>query len=69
MGEADLGLGYQLSSSVRLTIGYRLIGVTGVALAPDQIPYNFTDANELRRINSNGSLLLHGVYGGLNYCF
>jgi Putative beta barrel porin-7 (BBP7) len=69
IGEADLGLGYLLSSSVRLTIGYRLIGVTGVALAPDQIPYNFTDANELRRIDSNGSLLLHGVYGGLNYCF
>ena len=69
IGEADLGLGYLLSSSCRLTIGYRLIGVTGVALAPDQIPYNFTDANELRRIDSNGSLLLHGVYGGLNYCF
>ncbi len=69
IGEADLGLGYLLSSSCRLTIGYRLIGVSGLALAPNQIPYNFTDANELRRIDSNGSLLLHGVYGGLNYCF
>ncbi|MBX3419102.1 MAG: BBP7 family outer membrane beta-barrel protein [Pirellulaceae bacterium] len=69
VGEIDLGLGYLLTNSCRATIGYRLIGVTGVALAPDQIPVNFTDVNQIERINSNGSLLLHGFYGGLNFCF
>ena len=63
------GLIYLLTNSCRATIGYRLIGVTGVALVPDQIPVNFTDVNQIERINSNGSLLLHGFYGGLNFCF
>lgn len=69
LSEIDLGLLYQLGCRARFNLGYRIFGVSGVALAPDQIPYNFTDAQDIRRVNSNGSLLLHGAYGGFQFCF
>lgn len=69
LGELDTGLIYQLSSRARLNFGYRVISVNGLALAPNQFPYNFTDANDIRRIDSNGGLLLHGAYVGAQFCF
>lgn len=69
LGELDLGGIYQFSNCARATFGYRAIGVSGVALGPDQIPYNFTDVQEINRINSNGSLILHGAYAGLQFCY
>ena len=69
LGELDLGLNYQFSNSLRANFGYRAIGVTSVALAADQIPFNFQDTQEIQRVKSNGSLLLHGVYFGLEKCF
>lgn len=69
LGELDTGFVYQISCRARLNFGYRLIAVNGVALAPNQFPYNFTDANDIQRIDSNGSLLLHGGYAGAQFCF
>jgi hypothetical protein len=69
LGELDTGFVYQISCRTRLNFGYRLIAVNGVALAPNQFPYNFTDANDIQRIDSNGSLLLHGGYAGAQFCF
>lgn len=69
LGELDTGLIYQISCRARLNFGYRVLGVNGVALAPNQFPYNFTDANDIRRIDSNGGLLLHGAYVGAQFCF
>jgi hypothetical protein len=69
MGELNLGLTYQLNCKWRAVGGYRALGVSGIALAPDQIPYNFTDTRDINRIKSNGSLILHGSYFGLERCF
>ncbi|MEL7498929.1 MAG: BBP7 family outer membrane beta-barrel protein [Planctomycetota bacterium] len=69
MGELDLGLIYQVSSRMRARIGYRAFGVSGVALAVDQIPYDFNDSYLLQSANSNGSLIMQGVYFGSEYCF
>ena len=69
MGELDLGFSYQFKRCWRLRGGYRAIGLSGVALAVDQIPYNFRDGQEINRINSNGSLILHGFYAGAEFCF
>jgi hypothetical protein len=68
-GELNLGLTYQWNCNWRSLLGYRAIGVSGVALAPDQIPVNFSDAQDIQRIKSNGSLILHGVYFGVERCF
>jgi hypothetical protein len=69
MGELNVGSYFMVSQSVRLNIGYRAIGVAGVALSPDQIPVNFTDGADIQRVDSNGSLILHGAYFGLQKCF
>lgn len=69
LGELDLGLLYMITCNSRLNVGYRAIGVSGVALALDQIPSDFTYTPAIRDINSNGSLLLHGAYFGLEHSF
>jgi hypothetical protein len=68
LGELDLGLIYQLTGNSRLNFGYRGLGITGLALAPNQIPYDFQDVREINQINNDGSLILHGIYGGLEWC-
>ncbi|QEG20548.1 BBP7 family outer membrane beta-barrel protein [Mariniblastus fucicola] len=69
LGELDFGVLYHLSCRTRIRLGYRAIGVSGVALAADQMPYDYTDPNELLSANSNGSLMLGGGYYGLEFCF
>ncbi len=69
LGELDLGLRYRLGCSSRFVCGYRVIGISGIALAPDQIPNDFTLAPEINSINSNGNLIVGGGYAGLEYCF
>jgi Putative beta barrel porin-7 (BBP7) len=69
LGELNAGVWYLARQNLRFGVGYRAMGISGVALAPDQIPYNFTDLREIERINSNGSLILHGATAGLQYSF
>lgn len=70
LGELDLGINWNFRPCWRMSVGYRAVGVAGVALAPDQIPYsNFEDAADINRINSNGDLLLHGAYFGIEHSF
>ncbi len=69
LGELDLGLNWQFAECWRANVGYRVIGVSGVALAPEQIPYNFADFDNTNRIRSNGDLLLHGAYFGVEKAF
>ena len=67
IGELDLAAIYQINCRTRARIGYRALGITGIALAPDQIPLNFDNETAVRDIQSNGSLLLHGAYAGLEF--
>ncbi len=69
MGELDFVLNYQCDACTRLNLGYRAIGITGIALSADQIPYNGNDTQEIQRIKSDGTLLLHGLYFGLERSF
>ena len=69
LGEINIGLIWQLSKKARLNVGYKALGVAGVALAADQIPRDFTDIHALQSANSNGSLLLHGSYFGAEFSF
>ena len=69
LSEIDLGLIYQMSAKSRFRVGYRAIGVAGVALATDQIPYEFNNPVSAGRANTNGDLLFHGGYFGTEYCF
>jgi hypothetical protein len=69
LSEIDFGLIFQLSCRARLRVGYRALGIAGVALATDQIPYEFDNPLATQRANTNGDLLLHGGYVGTEFCF
>ncbi|MEM7456742.1 MAG: BBP7 family outer membrane beta-barrel protein [Planctomycetota bacterium] len=65
IGQIDASLIMCISERARARIGYRALGVSGVALAVDQIPYDFTDVQKLESVNTNGELMLHGGYFGI----
>lgn len=67
LGELDLGTAYHLSPCSRLVTGYRLIGVSGIALAPNQYN-NFNFEPAIRDIQTNGDLILHGAFFGFEFC-
>ncbi|MEM6330328.1 MAG: hypothetical protein AAF790_08770, partial [Planctomycetota bacterium] len=66
LGEARLGVGYQLSPRCRLTTAYRVIAISGVALAPSQVTTPANDA-AWQHIDTNDSLVLHGFQGGVEF--
>jgi hypothetical protein len=48
---------------------YRAMSVTGVAFTTEQVPVNMGDLQGARNIDSNGSLILHGIQVGAEYRF
>ena len=69
LGELDLGASYQVCSWMKVTGGYRVVAVSGVALTENQIPTYFAGLDDVSEIDSNGDLLLHGAYAGLEFCW
>jgi opacity protein-like surface antigen len=69
LGEIRTGAAYQLTCNCRLTAAYRFIGVGGIALAVDQIPSDFSNAQHVGYVNNNGSLILHGLQLGAEFKF
>jgi hypothetical protein len=68
VAEFRAGIDYQFSRCWSGTIGYRAFGLTGVALSTNQIPGDFISAiDSLRSVDTNGSLIAHGAFGGLEF--
>ncbi len=69
IAELRLGGSYQYSCNWRFYGGWRAIGVTGIALATEQIPTAFITPGQVSQVASNGSLILHGVQAGVEYTY
>ena len=71
LGEMNLGLDYQLSKCWSATAGYRAVVASGVGHATSQIIYDdtATDLNWLGDTNNSGSLILHGAFAGMEFCY
>jgi hypothetical protein len=69
LGEAKLGLSWQFSNCWSAKLGYRAVAVTGVALPTNQIYPDLRGIQDVRRVDSNGSLILHGGFSRLEYRF
>jgi len=68
LGELRVGASYQYSCRCRLYGGWRAIGVTGIALATDQTPNAFLSSAQMANyVNSNGSMILHGLQAGVEW--
>lgn len=65
LGELRAGASYQYSCNWRLFGGYRLFGLSGAALAFDQISADNISANQVQYVDSSGSIFLHGLQGGI----
>ena len=61
LGELDLGIHWQVSQCWSMEFGYRAVAISGLALADHQYPRFVANVDGLRSINSNGSMILHGV--------
>lgn len=69
LGQIDVGASWQFSRHWRAYMGYMAIAATGVALSDNQIPHYLAAADELQEIDRNGSLVVHGGFAGLEFCY
>jgi hypothetical protein len=69
LSQIDIGLNWQVSCHWEATAGFRLLAITGMGLADNQVPFYGNDTLAVANIDKNGSLLLYGAFGGLTYRF
>jgi len=69
LGEGNIGTGIRISRGWSANLGYRVIGVSGVATAVGQIPRDFSNGADLNQVNNDRSLILHGLVLGGMYNF
>ncbi len=69
LAEIDTGLTYFWQPNFFTYIGYRVVGVTNIALSDNQFLTFEADYQGFREIKENGSLILHGVMLGGGFLF
>jgi hypothetical protein len=67
--QIDVGAEWQFASRWSARMGYRVVAVTDVGLADNQIPPYVVDIPEIANIDHNANLILHGAFAGLTYNF
>jgi hypothetical protein len=68
LSELRLGVSYQATCRCRLYGGWRVMGISGIALATDQTPNAFLNSAQMANyVNSNGSMILHGLQAGFEW--
>ena len=68
LGEMRAGVGYQVGCNCRVTAAYRVMAITGVALANEQIPSVWSDSSYVaRQFDTNDSIVLHGLQTGVEW--
>jgi len=69
LGEIDFGARYHLTSHWRLIAGYRIVAMTGMALTGNQVPPHFAGIEDVYDVDTNGEILLHGGYAGVEFAW
>lgn len=67
LGEFDAGVAYCVNSNWRLTGGYKVLAISGYADSVNQIPYTYNSLATTGLIQDNNSLILHGLYFGVEH--
>ena len=67
LAQLDLGAEYDLTCNCTVFGGYRAVAISGVALSDQQIPAILADVPEWEDIDSNGHVILHGAFGGVEF--
>jgi hypothetical protein len=69
IGEADVGLNYDINCRWSATLGYRVVVATGLALSDNQIPAFLAAQSDMQDVKTNGELVLNGGFAGLQFCW
>jgi hypothetical protein len=69
LGQIDVGFNWWFSRNWSLLGGYRVVAVSGVALADNQIPQFFADEAGWKTVKTNGDLILSGGFAGVGCRF
>lgn len=70
VGELRAGVGYQVTCNCRITAAYRFIGIGGVALGVEEYQNtNWANSEYASHIDTNNSIILHGLQTGVEYKF
>ena len=64
LGELRLGGSYDITCNWRAVAAYRAVAVTGVATSTDQIPSDFSNQEYVAIIDSDSSMIVHGLQVG-----
>jgi hypothetical protein len=64
LGEMRLGGSYDINCNWRAVAAYRAVAITGLANSTDQIPSDFTNYEYVQIIDSDSSVIVHGVQVG-----
>jgi len=67
LSSLDLGLNYKITNNINIFGGYRLVAATGLALSDNQIYPFLAGKTDYQDIKSNGNLLLHGAFAGVEF--
>jgi hypothetical protein len=65
LGEMRLGGAYDISCNWRAVLAYRAVAISGVALSNEQIKPEMSNYADVARIDSNSSIIIHGVQAGV----
>ena len=65
IGDTNLTALYRLTKVWNLRAGYNAIWIEGLALAPDQLDFDFASANGGSQLHTGGGMFLHGVNLGV----
>jgi hypothetical protein len=70
VGQIDLGVRWAMNQRWAFDAGYRIVGMSGVAIAEDNVQRgNFQNLQGIADIQTQGMVLLHGGYAGVTYSF
>jgi hypothetical protein len=64
LGEVRAGLARQLTTNWRLAADYRVVAASGVALPTNQIFPDLRGLQDVEKLATNGTLILHGLFVG-----
>ena len=69
LGELKLGANWNFHKCWKVGLGYRVVGMSGVAVATHQVPRDFIGAlPSLEAVDTNCGILLHGGFLNVEYC-
>jgi len=68
LGEAALLLSYQLGRYVNVHLGYQILYLANLALAPEQVTSR-TEPTLRSRLNKEGTIMIQGAFAGINFGF